>query len=73
MIPATMFKHTRLTASQRAEDRACPDGAEEVERCECGEVATIKCGRERFCVKCNDEIDADAAERAANMNANGAD
>jgi len=73
MIPATIYKHTRLTASQRAEDRACPDGAEEVELCDCGEPATVKCGAERFCAKCNDEIDADAAERVAKMNASGAD
>ena len=73
MIPATIYKHTSLTASQRAEDRACPDGVEEVDRCDCGEVATVKCGRERFCVRCDDEIDADAAERAAKMNASGAD
>jgi len=63
MIPAPIYKHTRLTASQRAEDRACPDGAVEVELCDCGEPATVKCGAERFCAKCNDEIDADAAER----------
>lgn len=73
MIPATIYKHTRLTASQRAEDRACPDGVEEVHQCDCGEPATVKCGAERFCVKCNDEIDADAAERAAAMAKEGAD
>lgn len=54
MIPATIYKHTRLTASQRAEDRACPDGAEEVERCdECGERATCKIGNTPVCAECN--------------------
>lgn len=76
MIPAPMFKHTRLTASQRAEDRACPDGAPEVDRCECGEVATIKCGRERFCISCQLDIDRanlSVEDEAVRMNSEGAD
>lgn len=49
------------------------ESPEEVDRCECGEPATIKCGAERFCAECNDEIDADAAERVAAMAKEGAD
>lgn len=73
MIPAPMFKHTRLTASQRAEDRACPDGAEEVERCDCGEPATVKCGREVFCCECNLQCNVDMGVRSDYAECEGCD
>lgn len=49
---------------------------EEVERCECGEVATVKCGRERFCISCQLDIDRanlSVEDEAVRMNSEGAD
>lgn len=53
MTRVSMYRHVPLTASQQAEDDACPDGAPDVELCDCGEVATCKIGTTPVCSACN--------------------